>query len=189
MQIRRIRVSGKDVVCGIAASIHTPFVVGAICEAKKRGAHTIYVTTNPRSLIRKSAFAQLRKSIDVAICVDVGPEVIMGSTRMKAGTAQKIVLNMLTTASMIQLGKVYTNMMVDLKMTSRKLEERAKRILMIATGVDYKMASRVLREAGGHVKTAIVMIKADVSAEEARAKLKKTNGLTRPAIAYKKTSR
>ena len=189
MQIRRMRVSEKDVVCGIAASIRTPFAVGAIQEAKKRGAHTIYLTTNPRSLFRRNAFAQLRRNIDVAICVDVGAEVIMGSTRMKAGTAQKIVLNMLTTTSMIQLGKVYMNMMVDLKMTSRKLEERAKRILMIATGVDYTMASRVLREARGHVKTAIVMIKADVSAEVARMTLEKTSGRIRPAIAYKKRSR
>ncbi|MBI4546933.1 MAG: N-acetylmuramic acid 6-phosphate etherase, partial [Ignavibacteriae bacterium] len=112
----------------------------------------------------------------------VDPEVIMGSTRMKAGTAQKLVLNMITTAAMIQLGKVYENMMIDLKMNSRKLEERAKRVLMIATGVDYETAKKVLKKAGGHVKKAIVMIKANVSAREAEARLKRADGFVRKAI-------
>jgi len=106
----------------------------------------------------------------------------MGSTRMKSGTAQKLVLNMITTTSMIRLGKVYQNMMVDLKMNSKKLEERAKRVLMITTGVNYKTADKTLKKAKGHVKTAIVMIKTNVSAVEAKAKLKKANGFIYKAI-------
>jgi len=101
---------------------------------------------------------------------------------MKSGTAQKLVLNMITTAAMIRLGKVYENMMVDLKMNSRKLEERAKRVLMLATGVDYETAADILSRADGHVKTAIVMIKRQVGAAQARALLKKANGFVRPAI-------
>ena len=182
LQIREKNVSQRDVVCGIAASIRTPFVAGAIREAKKRGATTIFVTTNPRSVLLKKHLSELRKNIDVAICVDVGPEVIMGSTRMKAGTAQKLVLNMMTTTAMIRLGKVYQNMMVDLKMTSRKLEERAKKVLMLSTGMDYKKASLVLKKANGHVKTAIVMAKANTSAKKARSKLNTANGFVRAAL-------
>lgn len=184
--MKKLKVSGNDVVCGIAASIRTPYVVSAILQAKKMGAKTIYVTTNSRSKLWEKNFASLRKALDVAICPVVGPEVIMGSTRMKSGTAQKLVLNMITTASMIQLGKVYENMMVDLKMNSRKLEERAKRVLMMGTGVDYKTAERVLRLAGGHVKTAIVMVKADVSASKARRLLHKAGGFVRKAIEKEK---
>ena len=180
--IRRKKVREKDVVCGIAASMRTPYVIAAVKEAKRLGAKTIYLTANPRSVLNKLEFRELRKSLDVAVCPNVGPEVIMGSTRMKSGTAQKLILNMITTASMIQLGKVYENMMVDLKMNSKKLEERAKRVLMIVTGVDYKTATRFLKKAGGHVKTAIVMIKANVSAVEAKTKLKQANGFIRHAI-------
>ena len=181
--LRTKKVNKRDVVCGIAASIRTPYVVAAVREAKRRGARTILITTNPKSVFKKTEFKKLKENIDVAICVDVGPEAIMGSTRMKAGTAQKMVLNMLTTASMIRLGKVYENMMVDLKMNSDKLVERAKRILMIATGVDYNTATIMLAHAKGHVKTAIVMIKADVSLTEATKRLKKANGFVRKAIA------
>src|ERR1043166_6123198 len=110
-EIRAKRVSRKDVVCGIAASMRTPFVVAAMKQAKALGARTIYVTTNPRSFFKKPEFAGLRKDLDVAICPEVGPEVIMGSTRMKSGSAQKMVLNMITTAAMIRIGKVYENMM------------------------------------------------------------------------------
>ncbi|MBI1808243.1 MAG: N-acetylmuramic acid 6-phosphate etherase [Ignavibacteria bacterium] len=180
--VRLKSVGSNDVVCGIAASMRTPYVFGAMKEAKRRGAQTILVTTNPRSMLKKTAFTELRKCVDVAICPEVGPEVIMGSTRMKAGTAQKLVLNMLTTTAMIRLGKVYGNMMVDLKMNSRKLEERAKRVIMIATGVDYKTASRELIEANGHVKTAIVMIKSNISAAQARRRLRKAKGFVRLAI-------
>ncbi len=184
--IRLAKVTKRDVVCGIAASAHTPYVVAAIKEAKLRGAKTIFVTTNPRTILKQKSFSELRKNINVAICPHVGPEVIMGSTRMKSGTAQKMVLNMLTTATMIRLGKVYENMMVDLKMNSNKLEERAKRVLMIATGVNYDTAATALEKAAGHVKTAIVMIMANVSTNEARKRLKNTRGFVRLAIQNKR---
>lgn len=180
--IRRKKVGRKDVVCGIAASMRTPYVLGAIREARRRGAATVLVSTNPRSMLARPEFSKLRRSLDVAICPEVGPEVIMGSTRMKAGTAQKLVLNMMTTASMIRLGKVHGNLMVDLRMNSRKLRERAKRVLMMTTGVDYDTADAKLKEANGHVKTAIVMIKSDVSAQEARGRLDRSKGFVRPAL-------
>ena len=179
--IRLLKLSEKDVVCGIAASMRTPYVLAAVKEAKRHKARTIFITTNPRSSL-KTYFRNPRKDIDVAICPEVGPEVIMGSTRMKSGTAQKLVLNMITTASMVRLGKVYENMMIDLKMNSKKLEERAKRVLMIATGVDYATAEKTLKKVGGHVKTAIVMIKLGVTARQANARLKKANGFVRKAI-------
>lgn len=172
--IDKQHVTEKDVVCGIAASRRTPFVVAAIERGRERGAKTIFVTTNPRR--------NFHLKVDVAICPEVGAEVIMGSTRMKSGTAQKLVLNMITTTAMIRLGKVYENMMIDLQMKSRKLEERAKRVLMIVTGVTYKEAEKVLKQAGGHVKTAIVMIKAGVTAPEARKRLKQADGFVRTAI-------
>jgi N-acetylmuramic acid 6-phosphate etherase len=187
--IRRLEVRRSDVVCGIAASVRTPYVTGALVEAKRRGAKTILVTTNPRRILRSAEFSAIRKSVDVLICADVGPEVIMGSTRMKAGTAQKMILNMITTTAMIRLGKVYENMMVDLKMNSRKLEERAKRVLMIAAGIDYNTAAHFLRAADGHVKTALVMAKANVAASEARARLRKADGFVRAAINEKKHRR
>ena len=180
--IKKLKVNSKDVVCGLAASMRTPYVVGGIREAKKKGAKIIFVTTNPRSKLREPQFKELRLIVDVAICPVVGPEVIMGSTRMKSGTAQKLILNMITTAAMIRLGKVYENMMVDLKMNSKKLKERAKRVLMIATGVSYDTAAEVLEKANGHVKTAIVMIKTNVNATQARARLRKARGFVRLAI-------
>jgi N-acetylmuramic acid 6-phosphate etherase len=172
----------NDVVCGIAASLRTPYVIGAIKRAKQRGAHTLYVTTNPRSSFYLSEFSNLASAVDVAICPEVGPEIIMGSTRMKSGTAQKLVLNMITTTAMICLGKVYENMMIDLQMTNLKLRERAKRIVMIITGVSYDEATDYLTKSGFHVRTAIVMIKASVSLEEARQRLIKSNGFVRAAI-------
>ncbi|HET6272468.1 MAG TPA: N-acetylmuramic acid 6-phosphate etherase [Bacteroidota bacterium] len=165
----------NDVVCGIAASRRTPYVVAATKRAKELGCQTVYITTNPRS--------SFNLVVDVAICPDVGPEVVMGSTRMKSGTAQKLVLNMLTTTAMIKLGKVYENMMVDLQLTNQKLIERAKRIIMMATGVDYNKAEHVLADAEGHVKTAIVMIAANVPLNEARQRLDQANGFVRKAIA------
>lgn len=167
-------VTNKDVVCGVAASYRTPYVLGAIRKAREIGAKTIYVTCNPRS--------EIKVEVDIAICPVVGPEVVMGSTRMKAGTATKLVLNMLTTASMIRLGKVYGNMMVDLMMTSRKLEERSKRVVMMVTGVDYNRAAAVLKEAKGHVKTALVMILAGITADEAKKRLQESDGFVRKAI-------
>ncbi|HSD64097.1 MAG TPA: N-acetylmuramic acid 6-phosphate etherase, partial [Ignavibacteriaceae bacterium] len=143
-------ITKKDVICGIAASRRTPYVIGAVKKAKELGAKTLYITCNPRSEFNI-------KEVDIAICPYVGPEVIMGSTRMKSGTAQKLVLNMLTTASMIRLGKVYENMMIDLQMTNKKLVERSKRIVMIITGLSYEEAEGYLEKANGHVKTALVM--------------------------------
>lgn len=167
-------VTSRDVVCGIAASRRTPYVIGAIKHAKILGARTVYVTCNPR--------AEMDIEVDVAICPVVGPEVIMGSTRMKAGTATKLVLNMLTTTAMIKLGKVYENMMVDLQMTSRKLEERSKRTVMTVTGLSYEKAEQLLHRAEGHVKTALVMHLANVGKNKARKALGKTQGFVREAI-------
>jgi len=167
-------VGNADVVCGIAASRRTPYVIGAIEHARKAGAKTIYITCNPRE--------EMNIPVDVAICPVVGPEVIMGSTRMKAGTATKLILNMLTTTAMIRLGKVYGNMMVDLQMTSKKLEERSKRILMLATGVSYEEAGAALKSAGGHVKTALVMILARVDSPTAQKRLQQADGFVRKAI-------
>jgi len=169
-----MKVNANDVVCGIAASRRTPYVVAAIKKAKELGAKTLYVTTNPRS--------EFDIDVDVAICPEVGPEVLAGSTRMKSGTAQKLVLNMLTTTAMVRLGKIYENMMVDLQMNSQKLEERAKRVVMTVTGLEYEEAMKYLEQAGGHVKTALVMILAGVDAGEARARLEKANGFVREAL-------
>ena len=172
-----LRVAGiapPDIVCGIAASRRTPYVVGAVKYAREIGCKTLFVTCNPRS--------EFDLEVDVAMCPVVGPEVVMGSTRMKSGTAQKLVLNMVTTASMIRLGKVYRNMMVDLQMTSKKLVERSKRTVMMVTGVDYETAERVLESVNGHVKTALVVILADVSPDEARLRLEQAGGFVRAAI-------
>ncbi len=171
----KANVTAKDVVCGIAASRRTPYVVGAVKKAKQLGAKTLFVTTNPRKNFDI-------KEVDIAICPYTGPEVVMGSTRMKSGTAQKLVLNMLTTASMIRLGKVYENMMIDLQMTNKKLIERSKKIVMTITGISYEEAAIWLEKAGGHVKTALVMIKAGVEAEEAKLRLEKAGGFVRKAI-------
>lgn len=168
-------VNEKDVVCGIAASRRTPYVVGAVKKAKELGATTLYITTNPRENFDI-------KEVDIAMCPYVGPEVIMGSTRMKSGTAQKLVCNMLTTASMVRMGKTYGNMMIDLQMTNKKLVERSKRIVMTVTGVSYEEAADFLTKAGGHVKTALVMILAKVSVEEAMERLAKADGFVRGAI-------
>jgi len=176
------KINDGDVVCGIAASLRTPFVIGAVKRAKQLGAKTLYVTTNPRSRLYSPEFTEVANAIDVAICPEVGPEVIMGSTRMKSGTAQKLVLNMITTTAMIRLGKVYENMMIDLQMTNLKLQERAKRIVMTITGVEYDVAADYLGRAGGHVKTALVMIKAQVDCDEARRRLERADGFVRAAI-------
>ena len=163
-----------DVVCGIAASRRTPYVVGAVERARALGAKTLFVTCNPRS--------QFTLDVDVAICPDVGPEPLMGSTRMKSGTATKLVLNMLSTAAMVRLGKVYENMMVDLKLTNEKLVERSRRIVMLATGCTYDEARATLGDAGDHVKTALVMRLAGVSADSARTRLRASEGFVREAV-------
>ena len=171
-------VTNNDVVCGIAASRRTPYVIGAIKRAKELGATTLYITCTPRKSFNI-------EEVDIPICPYVGPEVVMGSTRMKSGTAQKLVLNMLTTTSMVRLGKTYENMMIDLQMTNKKLVERSKRIVMMITGVDYDEATKYLEEANYHVKTALVMILAEVNLEEAKQRLEKADGFVRKAIKLK----
>lgn len=175
--VRDRQVGPRDVVVGIAASRRTPFVLRAVAEARARGARTVYLTMNPRE--------SLDFEVDVAICPVVGPEVVMGSTRMKSGLAQKMVLTMLTTTAFVRLGKTYENMMVDLMATSAKLRERAKRVVMTVTGVDYERAAAVLAEAGGSVKTALVMIRAGVDAAEAGRLLHQADGFVRRAIEAK----
>jgi len=166
--------TSRDVVVGIAACRRTPFVAGALRYAREQSAGTVYLTANPPE--------HLPAEVDVAICTVVGPEVISGSTRMKAATAQKLVLNMLTTAAMVRMGKVYENLMVDHMATSDKLRERAKRILVTVTGLDYKEARALLERAGGSVKAAIVMQRRGCSLEEAERRLSEAGGWVRRAI-------
>ncbi|MFN5112558.1 MAG: N-acetylmuramic acid 6-phosphate etherase [Ignavibacteria bacterium] len=170
-------VNHKDVICGIAASGRTPFVRGALDKAISMGCHTILVTTNSREQLH-----ELGVNAEIVIAPQVGPEVIAGSTRMKSGTAQKMILNMLTTASMIRLGKSYGNIMVDLQLTNAKLRERAKRIIMEIADVEYEKASAVLEAANGHVKTALVMLLADVDAQTATEKLLDADGFIKNAL-------
>ena len=167
-------VGPADTVIGIAASRRTPFVVAALARARMRGARTGYVTCTPRS--------EFRLEVDVAICPVVGPEVLMGSTRMKAGTAQKMVLNMITTAAFLRMGKAYENMMVDLMATSEKLRERSRRTVMTVTGVDYDTAARAIEAAGRSVKIAIVMLKAGCDRPEAERPLARAQGFVRRAL-------
>jgi N-acetylmuramic acid 6-phosphate etherase len=174
--IETLAVDRRDVVMGIAASWRTPFTTAAVRRARELGATTLYLTTN--------AADQVELDVDVLIAPEVGPEVVMGSTRMKSATAQKMVLNMITTASMVCLGKVYENMMVDLMATSQKLRERSKRVLMAATGVGYEEAEKRLSAAGGSVKRAVVMIRGEVGAEIASEALKRAGGHVRAALEW-----
>lgn len=168
------KICKKDVVAGITASGRTPFVLGAVREAEKNGISTIGISNNENSIIKKEA--------DIAITPVVGPEVVMGSTRMKSGTAQKLVLNMITTASMIKLGKVYGNLMVDLNANNSKLVDRAVRIVMYATDADEDKAEKCLKEADFNSKLAIVMIKTNTKKEEAEKLLEKADGFVTNAI-------
>jgi N-acetylmuramic acid 6-phosphate etherase len=172
--LEKNEISKKDVVVGIAASRRTPYVLGALEKAKNVGAKTIFIFCNPIS--------KLKIKVDVAISPILGPEVIAGSSRMKAGGAQKMILNMLTTTAMIKLGKVYQNLMVDLQARSEKLVERSKRIIMMATGVGYKKAEKYLERADGKVKTALVMILANVDKKTAEKRLKRAEGFVAEAI-------
>ncbi|CDG22830.1 N-acetylmuramic acid 6-phosphate etherase [Xenorhabdus poinarii G6] len=167
-------VNQKDIVVGIAASGRTPYVLGAMEYAKSVGATVAGICCNP-----DSPMAQLA---EIAIIPIVGPEVVTGSSRMKAGTAQKLILNMITTGAMIRTGKVYGNLMVDVEATNAKLIERQKNIVMTATECSKETAEQALKDGNGHCKTAIVMILAGVSAEEAGALLAKHHGFIRPAI-------
>ena len=167
-------VGPKDTVIGLAASRRTPFVVAALAKARDLGARTAFVTCTPR--------AEFALEVDVAICPEVGPEVLMGSTRMKSGTAQKLVLNMITTAAFVRMGKAYENMMVDLMATSEKLVERGRRTVMTVTGAGREPAARAIEEAGGSVKTAIVMLKLECTRGEAEARLANAGGFVRAAL-------
>ncbi len=163
-----------DVVIGIAASGRTPYVIGALKYAKEAGASTISLSSNKGAAISQYA--------DTKIEVITGPEVITGSTRMKAATAHKLILNMITTTSMIKIGKVYENLMVDLKVSNKKLAERAKNIVSTITNVSYQKAQEVLETTNFEVKPAIVMIKADTSFENAKKYIKEADGFVRKAI-------
>jgi len=174
LELKKRRVGANDVVVGIMASRRTPYAIGAVEHGRKVGAATIVVTANPSS---DATF-----DCDVVIAPRVGPEVVTGSTRLKAGTAQKLVLNMLSTATMIRMGKVYENLMVDLRTASRKLEERTKRVFMHATGARYEEAEPALRKAGGSLKVAIVMRRARITRSEAERRLKRAQGWVRQAI-------
>ena len=169
-----LEVGPEDTVVGLAASRRTPYVVSAVSRAKSLGARTVYVTCTPRE--------EFSLDVDVAICPVVGPEVVMGSTRMKAGTAQKLVCNMLSTASFVRVGKVYENMMVDLLANSQKLVERGRRTVMTVTGVDYNTAAHLIEAAGKSVKTAIVMQKRGCSRQEAERRLADAEGFVRAAL-------
>jgi N-acetylmuramic acid 6-phosphate etherase len=169
-----LEVGPRDTVIGLAASRRTPFVVAALRVARRLGARTGYVTCTPRS--------EFTLEVDASICVEVGPEVLMGSTRMKAGTAQKLVLNMITTAAFVRMGKAYENMMVDLKATSQKLVERSRRTVMTVTGVDYERAESAIEAAGKSVKTAIVMLKRGCARAEAEERLARAGGFVRGAL-------
>jgi len=172
--VRGIDLRSDDVVCGLAASGRTPYVHGALKEARETGCSTIFIATVPAS--------QITIDVDAMIDIPVGPEAIMGSTRMKSATAQKMVLNMLTTGAMVRLGKVYENVMVDLQLSNKKLGERSKRIIMMFTDADYEQAAHWLEEADGHVKTAMVMALTKLNREEARKKLEDEDGFIRRVL-------
>ena len=172
--LRERRLSSADVVCGIAASGRTPYVVGALQCAREIGADCIAIACNRESPIGAIA--------DIAISVDVGAEVIAGSTRLKAGTAQKLILNMLSSASMIRLGKVYGNLMVDVQVSNAKLQARACALVMRLTGLDERAAAALLLDANNEVKTAVVMQRRGVHADTARQLLYKEGGQLRQVI-------
>jgi len=172
--LRRAGVSRRDVVVGISASGTTPFVLGALRFARKSGAMTVAVTSNPGSAITRSA--------RIAIAVDTGEEAVSGSTRLKAGTAQKMVLNMLSTASMVRMGRVYDNWMIHLALSNGKLRRRGAQILKEITGASASVAEHALRQAGHDLPAAIVMLKTGASVRDSRRLLNETSGDVRQAI-------
>lgn len=171
-----LQVNAADVVCGLAASGRTPYVLGALKHAKSVGAATILVCCVSAHRVKDEG------SVDIMIDVPVGQEAIMGSTRMKSATAQKMVCNMLTTGAMIRTGKVYENVMVDLKLTNLKLVERARRIIMMFTHFDYDRCANLLDEADGHVKTALLMGLSGCGKDQARTLLAQHGGFIRSAL-------
>lgn len=169
-----LQLTANDVVVGIAASGRTPYVIGALEYAQSLSAKTVSISCNPDSPMTNMA--------DISITPIVGSEVVSGSSRMKAGTAQKLILNMLTTASMIKIGKVYGNLMVDVEATNAKLVERQVNIVMQATACSYEQAEQALQACNRHCKTAIVMILGHFSAVEATTMLERHHGFIRPAL-------
>jgi len=172
--VNRLRPAKRDVVIGVSASGMTQFVRGALTRARRAGSKIIFVTCDPRT--------ELQTFVDLTIALAVGPEVIAGSTRLKAGTATKMVLNMLTTAAMIRIGKTYGNLMVDVQMVSEKLKDRARRIISIVTGLEYDDADTLLKRAHWNVKAAIVMQKTGLTLPKAIARLRKSDDFVRDAI-------
>lgn len=172
--LKALEVGPKDAVIGLAASGRTPYVVEAVRYASAVGCATVGICNNPDS--------ELSQAAKIGIEIVTGPEVLTGSTRLKAGTSQKLVLNMLSTAAFTRLGKVYENFMVDVQATNEKLRGRARRIVCETTGVAEERAGELLSDADGSVKLAIVMAKAEVSADEARALLEAADGNTRRAL-------
>jgi N-acetylmuramic acid 6-phosphate etherase len=170
--VAAVGVAGDDTVVGITASRRTPYVLAALAEAKRLGAKTALVRCNDGP----------EPDVDVVVTVVPGPEALTGSTRLKAGTAQKMVLNMITTASMVRIGKVYGNLMVDLRPNSEKLIERGRGIVMLLTGLDYDAARSLYEAAGRDVKVAVVMGKSQVDAEEARRRLDAAGGFVAHAL-------
>ncbi|EMS1063218.1 N-acetylmuramic acid 6-phosphate etherase [Providencia stuartii] len=169
-----IQFNDKDVLVGIAASGRTPYVLGALAYAREVGAVTASISCNPNSPVANAA--------DIAITPIVGPEVVTGSSRMKAGTAQKLVLNMITTGAMIRIGKVFGNLMVDVEATNAKLVERQVKIVMEATECDRQTAELALQQCQRHCKTAILMILSGLDAQEARQLLSDNQGFIRTAL-------
>lgn len=171
---KKLKLNANDTVVGIAASGRTPYVIGGLQYAQSIGAKTVSIACNQQAKI--SGFAQ------IPIEVDCGPEVLTGSTRLKAGTAQKLILNMLSTVSMIGIGKVYQNLMVDVQATNEKLEERSKRIIMAATECSYEEATSYFEAANHNVKVAIVMILTNLDATEASRKINAANGFVNQVL-------
>jgi N-acetylmuramic acid 6-phosphate etherase len=172
--VNRVQPTKKDVIIGVSASGMTPFVRGALTRGRQAGSRVIFVTCDPRT--------ELQTFVDLTIAPAVGPEVIAGSTRLKAGTATKQVLNMLTTGAMILTGKTYGNLMVDVQMGSEKLRDRARRILHIVVGIDPDEAERLLKRAHWNVKAAIVMQKTGLTYTRALSRLRKSQDRIREAI-------
>jgi len=173
-ELRERKLTRNDVVVGVTASGTTPYVLAALQYARRRGATTVAITSN-----RKTPVTRLAK---IVIAAEVGPEVLTGSTRMKAGTAQKMVLNMLSTASMARLGHAYENLMIDVVQTNEKVAKRALRILAEASGKSVSAAEHALRAAGHNMRVALVMLKLGVEAREARNRLKEAGGDLRAAV-------
>lgn len=169
-----VGVSATDAVVGIAASGRTPYTLGAVAAARREGAATVGVSCNPE--------AELSRLVDYPIEVVVGPELITGSTRLKAGSAQKLVLNTLSTLTMVRLGKTFGDLMVDVRATNVKLRRRAHSIVIAATGASPRAAEQALSAAGGSVKTAIVMLLGEVSVEEANRRLTTHDGFVLAAV-------